>query len=236
MNTNYISEEKSIQNFNDPLFDTILFTPIAEAMVDPLYCMGLTPNMITIISTLFTLATVYFLSINSVNTAVACYVFGYILDCVDGKIARKYNMMSNFGMVLDLTSDFISNIIIVGYILYYNNNINVLYLIILLYFFSYMLTFSYGMIEAVASYKSTNSDNFYKRKYDLLKKESPDNLLYDFYLLLIKSTYDKYRDYFPTYNYTKLSNSLHYIKEFGAGNYLIFMAIIIYIVFTPGKI
>jgi phosphatidylglycerophosphate synthase len=233
MNNNYINEEKVIQNFNDPLFDTVLFNPIAEAMVDPLYYIGLTPNMITIISTLFTLATIYFLSINSLYTAIACYVFGYILDCVDGKMARKYNMMSNFGMVLDLTSDFISNIIIVGYILYYNKNINILYLIILLYFFSFMLTFAYGMIEAVASFKSTNSDDFYKRKYDLLKKESPNSLFYDFYLLIIKSTYNTYRNYFPKYDYTKLSNSLHYIKEFGAGNYLIFMSIIIYIVFTP---
>lgn len=232
MNTNYIQEEKTINNFSDPFFDTILFTPIAELLVDPLYSLGLTPNMVTIISTIFTLATIYFLHTGNVIIAVLSYIIGYTLDCVDGKIARKYNMMSNFGMVLDLTTDFISNILIVAYILYYNNSVDTLYLIIILYFFSYMLSFSYSMIEAIASYKATKDDNFYKRKYDILKKESPNNLLYDLYLSLINVSYTKYREYFPNYNYEKISNSLHYIKEFGAGNYLVFMSIIIFVVFT----
>ena len=41
--------------------DINIFFPIAQSLIDPLYCMGFTPNMVTIMSTLFTFLSIYFL-------------------------------------------------------------------------------------------------------------------------------------------------------------------------------
>ena len=48
----------------EPWSDVNIFFPIATKIVDPLYNLGLTPNMVTILSTVFTLLSIYFLHIN----------------------------------------------------------------------------------------------------------------------------------------------------------------------------
>ena len=45
---------------HEPTIDNYLFFPMADILIDPLRKIGLTPNMVTLISTFFTLFTIYF--------------------------------------------------------------------------------------------------------------------------------------------------------------------------------
>ena len=95
--------------------------------------------------------------------AFLSYMFGYILDCVDGRMARKYSMGSDIGMALDCVSDNVSNAALFGYILlnrqYNKRTIASLGALAAL---SYMLSLSFGLNEAIASYETTGNDNFYE--------------------------------------------------------------------------
>jgi len=135
--------------------DLNIFAPIAKKMVVPLYNLGMTPNMVTITSTIFTLSSIYFLHIENKQLAVFSYIFGYLLDCVDGRMARKYNLGSDIGMALDCVSDNISNLVLFIYILStrpYNQQ--TIIFICILFFMSSMLSLSYGLNEAISAYES----------------------------------------------------------------------------------
>ena len=136
--------------------DNNFFCPIAHKLVDPLYNLGFTPNMVTITSTIFTFLSIYFLHLNKRTHAVLSYLFGYILDCVDGKMARKYLMGSDYGMVLDCTSDNISNLCLLAYLIC-SRKINLKFAIQLssIFIFIYLLSITHGLNEAISSYEAT---------------------------------------------------------------------------------
>ena len=218
--------------------DLNIFAPIAKKMVDPLHDLGMTPNMVTLTSTVFTLSSIYFLHIGNKELTVFSYIFGYLLDCVDGRMARKYNLGSNIGMALDCVSDNISNFILFIYILStrpYNQQTIVFMAI--LFFISGMLSLSYGLNEAVSAYEASKnseciSDNFYKRRVNQLKDTELTNtwyetILYSIFLLINKLSYTSYRSYFPEYDKQKIYKKLKTLKHFGPGNYCIVVSIML---------
>jgi hypothetical protein len=211
--------------------DTNIFCPLASLLVDPLYFLNLTPNMITIISTLFTLISIYFLHIKCDYLFIILFLLGYILDCVDGKMARRYNMGSSIGMALDLVSDDISHIILFIYLLINKpltqNNIFVSCIIFILL---YMLSLSYALNEAISTYNSTGCDNFYEKKYNELiniKSTWYETILYKLYLIINKFSYNNYKYLFPKYDIKKINYWQNILKHFGAGNYTIILIIIL---------
>jgi len=216
--------------------DINIFFPIAQKLIDPLYCMGLTPNMITIISTIFTFLSIYFLHLNKRYLAFCAYLSGYILDCVDGRMARKYSMSSDIGMVLDTTSDNVSNTVLFSYILL-NRPINLMNtsLFVLLGSLSYMLSLSFGLNEAISSYKSTGTDNFYEKRLKQFGNKSTiyekgtiyEKKLFDLFLLINKISYDSYKKFFPTYDIKRINKWLKVLKHFGPGNYCLFVSILL---------
>jgi hypothetical protein len=224
--------------------DVNIFFPIAKELVDPLYELGMTPNMVTLISTLFTLLSIYFLHIDNKQLAFFSYIFGYILDCVDGRMARKYNLSSNVGMALDCVSDNISNIILIIYILFTkpHNQKTVIFLIILI-LMSYMLSLSYGLTEAISAHNASQdqkqdqhqayvSDDFYTRRVKQLKHTELtdtcyEKILYSVFLLMNKLHYNTYRNYFPIYDNEKINENLKILKHFGPGNYCTIMSIML---------
>ena len=163
-NKKHGSEEVNEEKYGDdekyePWSDVNVFFPISSEMVDPLRCMGLTPNMVTILSTIFTFLAIYYLHIDNKPMAIYSYLFGYILDCIDGRMARKYKMGSNIGMALDCTSDNVSNFVLFMYILLYRPDRKYKkLLLIILAGLSFILSLSYGLNEAIASHKKTKSD------------------------------------------------------------------------------
>ena len=237
LNKNLIQEEK---NNNDEKYgdaemfeswaDINLFFPIATKLIEPLHDIGMTPNMVTITSTIFTFMSIYFLHQDKRYHAFLAYIFGYILDCVDGRMARKYSMGSDIGMALDCVSDNISNAALFGYILlnrqYNKRTIGSLGALAAL---SYMLSLSFGLNEAIASYETTGNDNFYEKRVNQLKDKENclEKPLYSMFLLITKISYETYRKHFPTYDRDKINKKLKILKHFGPGNYCLFVGIML---------
>ena len=208
----------------ESIVDNYLFFPLSDLLVTPLRTIGLTPNAVTILSTIISLSSIYFLSINEIEYACGAYLFGYLLDCVDGNMARKYNMGSKFGMALDMVSDHFASIIIFGYILYAKgiNNWYIPAIILTVY----LCSISFPITEALACYKKNGTDNFYKIREDEMQGEN--GLLFKLYLFEYKEIYNNYRLYFPTYDEEKLLKYLEIFKNFGPGNTAIFFTILVY--------
>lgn len=210
--------------------DNKIFFPVADKLVDPLRTIKLTPNMVTIISTILTTMTIYFLIINNKVYAMITYLLGYLLDCVDGKMARKYNMSSDFGMALDMVSDNITNMLLVLYLIATRDKTQVnKVLFITMLILTFLLSLSYGINEAVSSQEATGSDNFYERRVKQLTNVGTENekKLYNMFLFITNISYKSYRLLFPTFNKEKIDKWLNIIKHFGPGNYCLFMTAVI---------
>ena len=203
--------------------DNNIFFPIAKKLIDPLYNLSLTPNNISILSTIFTFLAIYFFHNNERVYALIAFLIGYILDCVDGKMARKYNMMSKYGMALDLVSDHIGNISIIAYLISKYGLTNKYILAII--FMSFMISISFGLNEAIASYKATGNDNFVLRRENELKTET--GYIYTLFLYIMKLVYRSYRLFFKEYNEEKIIKMLSVLKEFGPGNYCLLIVIVL---------
>ena len=82
--------------------------------------LGFSPNMITTLSIIACIVTGYQIFQSNYFVAAIFWLIAYYFDCVDGKLARKYNMTSNFGDMYDHFSD-ILKYIIVFYALFYSS-------------------------------------------------------------------------------------------------------------------
>ncbi len=80
--------------------------------------LGLTPNIITTISIIFGLLSAYQILKNRFNIAALLMLFSYYFDCVDGKLARKYNMVTKFGDMYDHIGD-ILKVFVIMYALFF---------------------------------------------------------------------------------------------------------------------
>jgi phosphatidylglycerophosphate synthase len=67
--------------------------------------MNFTPNMITTISTLFGVLSIYSLYKDKFALAGILYFISYYFDCLDGYYARKYDMVSKLGDYYDHVKD-----------------------------------------------------------------------------------------------------------------------------------
>lgn len=77
------------------------------------YKLGFSPNMVTTLSILFGILSAYQILIGQMILAAISMLVAYYLDCVDGKLARKYNMISKFGDYYDHFGDFFKIFIII---------------------------------------------------------------------------------------------------------------------------
>jgi phosphatidylglycerophosphate synthase len=212
---------------NEPFMDNYVFFPISDLLVTPLRNLGMTPNGVTVLSSLFQLYTIILISVDKIEYACVVYFIGYLLDCVDGNMARKYNMGSKYGMTLDMVSDVVLNIALILYIMHKKGlNSYVIALIVL----SYMANTYCGINEALITHNTTQTDNFYAKKEKEFENEH--YLLADMYLLIMKGIYNNYKFIFPTYNEEKLNKLIRILKEFGPGN---FITVVIYVIYSNFK-
>jgi len=84
--------------------DNIMYKMI-EYIAPGLYKLGFTPNILTTLGNISTLIFVYFMFQYNFKMAALFYLLSYIFDCLDGYIARSYNMVSKFGDWYDHISD-----------------------------------------------------------------------------------------------------------------------------------
>lgn len=101
MDFNYIYKypnEKSI-------IDRYLFNYLTDYPVDLSYKFGFTPNMLTTVSFSLQLLSIKFLLNDDLLLYSLFYILGYYFDCIDGPLARKYNMVTVFGDFYDHITD-----------------------------------------------------------------------------------------------------------------------------------
>ena len=89
---------------NEGPIDTFLYS-ICENVSEFFYNTEHTPNIITTYSFILGLASAYFYYHNHLFLFAICFIASYFFDCLDGYIARKYNMKSDFGEYYDSISD-----------------------------------------------------------------------------------------------------------------------------------
>lgn len=73
-----------------------------------------TPNQITTLSLITGIMAIYYSINKNLKMFTFFFVLSYILDCVDGYYARKYNMVTEFGDLYDHFKDYL----IVGIIIF----------------------------------------------------------------------------------------------------------------------
>jgi hypothetical protein len=220
--------EDSTSKYKDPFqyesfTDVNIFFPISDILVTPFRKLGLTPNGVTLLSAIIRLYSIFLLSINQIEYACVFLIVGYLFDCVDGNMARKYNMGSKYGMTLDLVSDVFVLSSILLYILYDKGfNWQVSGIIII----GYLAGICCGINDAITLYNTSKTDNFYAQKQEELKNES--YLLADLYLYIMKGEYNNYKLLFPTYDHNTLHKWIRILKEFGPGNAMCIFAYLVY--------
>jgi len=181
-------------------FDNILID-IAEIISEPLHKLGFVPNTITFISFLLTLLSVYLIKKDRLFEAVIVYISGYLCDCLDGYMARKYNQETQLGDWLDHLTDIIGILLIV-YIMI-KKNISIRGLIVLAV--SFLLSmFHVGCTEYYLLLNNkTNSESlrFTKNICPIFK----ENI-----------------------NITDVKRTINITKFFGLGNFILTIAFVIY--------
>ena len=96
--------------------DVILYNQVDKDL-DFYKKLGLTPNGLTTISLVLSLLSIYNFHYDNYFLAALLFFIGYYFDCADGKMARKYNMISEFGDLYDHISDTIK-ILVLFFIIY----------------------------------------------------------------------------------------------------------------------
>ena len=143
-----------------------------------LYNYGFTPNLITTISFMFGLLSIFFYINKQYLITGIIFFISYIFDCIDGNFARQYKMETNFGDLYDHITDYI---VIIGIfiVILYNPNTNNYYKYIGV---AFLLSLLYGLAIHM----------LYQEKYYNQIKNSNESSMMDTYLsyLLSEKSYD----------------------------------------------
>jgi len=105
-------------NYDNP-FDNF-FIELSDITTPYAYNLGLNPNMITTLSNVACIITILLLLNANYYWAALFILISYYFDCMDGYMARKYDMVTVFGDYYDHISDMVK-IIGVLLTLYYIN-------------------------------------------------------------------------------------------------------------------
>jgi len=76
-------------------------------------------NMVTYMNITMGVMAIYFIVKGDFFTAIILAWFGGAFDIIDGKLARKYNLSTEFGIQLDSFADFLSFVVMPAFLLFY---------------------------------------------------------------------------------------------------------------------
>jgi phosphatidylglycerophosphate synthase len=93
---------------------------ISDIVSPTFYKYGITPNWITTLSNVCAIIVILLLLQANYVWAALFFMIAYFFDCLDGFVARKYNLVSAYGDMYDHASDIIKGIA-TFYTLYYIN-------------------------------------------------------------------------------------------------------------------
>lgn len=149
--------------------DQVLYN-FAELVAPWFHKQGLTPNDITTLSFITGLMALFELSKGNYIHFTLLYSLSYTLDCLDGFVARKYNMTSVFGDLYDHITDILIQVgLLFTVIKFYHDKINAR--LILIYLFLVFLT------AVHLGCQQCNCESTKKESLDMLKFLCPDKRL-----------------------------------------------------------
>lgn len=97
-------EGRKIDSNQENIFDNF-FLVIAEWISPFFYQIGFTPNLITTLSFVFGVLSIWYLVHDQYTWAGLLYIVSYFFDVMDGYFARRYNMVSDHGDLYDHVKD-----------------------------------------------------------------------------------------------------------------------------------
>lgn len=205
---------ESFESFSDVNF----FYPLARTLLPIFKKLNISPNMITTLSLIAIFNA--FLKINkNKKEAIISYFVGYLLDCADGMMARKYNMGSNFGMAYDMVTDTVSNFFIL-YIFLSKDNLPMEMKVMLIVATLFLMLLN-GINEAYCCQRDNGHDNFYEHKKEILKNNK--SFIINLYLKIEESNYKTFKKFMPKYDEQKIKSYAKKLRLIGAGNYCLFI-------------
>tara|TARA_Y100000590_G_scaffold450492_1_gene590256 strand:+ start:296 stop:907 length:612 start_codon:yes stop_codon:yes gene_type:complete len=141
-NLYYYLFNNNYQPKNAGFVDKHIVYPISNIFSGFIYKLGLTPNQITFITFIlrsFAINNLYYKA--NPTLTFRLFLISWFTDALDGIIARKYNMSTEFGAHLDGIVDAITLITTIGvlYFKYYRNNPKPFYIIIFIFIIHYGL-------------------------------------------------------------------------------------------------
>ena len=136
-------------NLSDELINIYLLRPVAGLIVRVLYPTPVTPNQVTIVSTVAGIVAAGFYLKNEAFFTAAAGLFVTlkdVLDSADGQLARAKQQYTRIGRFLDSIGDFVVNLLVfgaIGWVLYANSGNGWMMILALLGFFGITLRISY---------------------------------------------------------------------------------------------
>jgi hypothetical protein len=164
-------------NLENPIDNFLIDT--CEYVAPTFYKYGFTPNIVTTLSNITTIIAIILL-VQAKYTWAAFLVFvAYFFDCLDGHIARKYNIATEFGDYYDHISDILKAIGII-YAMYYVNSQKLLKVLPFIILSFLLMSIHIGCQEQY--YDSNESNTLSTAKFlcknDNNDKKSIENKLY----------------------------------------------------------
>lgn len=173
------------ENLENPLDNYLL--DLCENVSPTFYNYGFTPNMITTLSNITTILVIILLLQAHYNWAAFFVLVAYFFDCLDGHLARKYNMTSDFGDYYDHISDAVKIIAILCTLCYIDSS----KLIIIMPFLLVVTILMMMHIGCQEQYYNTTES----KSLDFMKNLCPVDIN----------------------NKQEIENKMNYTKYFGAG-------------------
>jgi phosphatidylglycerophosphate synthase len=176
--------------YENPIDNFIVFD-LCEPISDYLYNHKITPNIITTIGFISSLLSSYFLYQYKIYIFIPLYLFAYFCDCLDGFIARKYNLETKFGDYYDHITDIFQTIIILFIFIYRYSFFNFRKTVIFTLFLMILFSITQGCQEKLMGKNTSDiigitkkmcSKNF-KRQIDFIRIFGSGTMI--FYILFL---------------------------------------------------
>lgn len=177
-----MSGRKISNNLENPIDN--FFINISEIIAPKLVEVGFTPNIITTFSFISALYGIYLVHKERYILGAFFFMLNYFFDCLDGYMARKFNMISKFGDLYDHYTDWISVLLLV-YVYFQKNNLHKKFKIFIIVIFSIFIFLGAMHIGCQEKY------------YELLdKKNSKNGILSNLKFLCFKKDNIKFTRFF----------------------------------------
>jgi len=140
--------------------DNIIYS-IVDTQLPYFYKYNISPNMLTTISLLFWVFGAYYFYLDKYIISAILYFFSYYFDCADGKMARKYDMVTKFGDYYDHIND-LTKIIVFCILCYYKSKQKTIKLIPILIIIIIFTTIFFNCQEKIYDVNDSQTLNIFK--------------------------------------------------------------------------